>query len=395
MMIRTQRTTQTKWAVIGLYAASVIVFADMYLTQPILPRLSKEFGISPSTAGLTISAVVLLVAAASLTSGPLSDMFGRKPVMVWSFLLLSVPTLLCALSSTFGALLIFRALQGVFIPGFTAVVIAYIGDLVEPEKLGPVVGGFIAANVAGGLLGRVSSGILTDLFSWHTVFEVFAVLSFATGVALALVLPRDGTRSGDGWRQAYRGMVAHLRNRRLIGAFIIGGTLFFAFLGLFTYLPYYLTAAPFNLPAGIVAFAYVTYAAGMVTSPLAGRLSARISRRRLIAIGLLITMLGVVLTLIQVVPIIVISLLIVCSGMFTAQAIAPAFVNVVAKEAKGGAGALYLMFYYVGGTLGGVLPGLAWQSFGWIGVVTVCLGALLIGLLSNWLLCGVSRRGQP
>jgi YNFM family putative membrane transporter len=73
--------------------------------------------------------------------------------------------------------------------------------------------------------------------------------------------------------------------------------------------------------------------------------------------------------------------------MFTAQAVAPAFVNSVAAQAKGGAGALYLMFYYLGGTFGGVLPGLAWQAFNWPGVVVVCLSALVVALLSNWILC--------
>jgi YNFM family putative membrane transporter len=45
------------------------------------------------------------------------------------------------------------------------------------------------------------------------------------------------------------------------------------------------------------------------------------------------------------------------------------------------------MFYYLGGTFGGVVPGLAWQTFNWPSVVAVCLSALLIALLSDWLLC--------
>jgi YNFM family putative membrane transporter len=105
------------------------------------------------------------------------------------------------------------------------------------------------------------------------------------------------------------------------------------------------------------------------------------------AIGLVITMIGITMTLITSLPLIAVSLLVVCAGMFTAQAIAPAFVNTVATQAKGGAGALYLMFYYLGGTFGGVLPGLAWQTFNWPGVVAVCLSALVVALLSNWLLC--------
>lgn len=124
-----------------------------------------------------------------------------------------------------------------------------------------------------------------------------------------------------------------------------------------------------------------------VVSPLAGRLSARVPRRALIAAGLLVAMLGVAGTLAPAAPLIVASLFVLCAGMFTAQAVAPAYANAAARGAKGGGSALYLMFYYAGGTLGAAHPGLAWQTAAWPGVVGVRLAALGAALLSNWLLC--------
>lgn len=140
------------------------------------------------------------------------------------------------------------------------------------------------------------------------------------------------------------------------------------------------------MPAGLVAFAYLSYLAGVVVSPLAGRLSARVDRRARIALGLLIALAGVGLTLVPHLTVIVAALFVLCSG-FTAQAVAPAFVNTSAATAKGGAGALYLSFYCVGGALGAALPGLAWQSLGWPGVTAACAMALLLALVSDWLLC--------
>jgi len=87
-------------------------------------------------------------------------------------------------------------------------------------------------------------------------------------------------------------------------------------------------------------------------------------------------------------PLIVLGLVVLVLGTFTAQAVAPAFVNQTAPRAKGGANALYLTFYYVGGTLGSVLPGLAWQAFGWSGVVASCLVAVAVALAANAFLCG-------
>lgn len=383
--------TLSRKAILALYAAAIVVLADMYLTQPILPVLSQEFGISPATAGLSISVMVLVIALASTSSGPLGDALGRKRIMVGSCLLLAIPTLLCAVAPSFPALLLFRAVQGALIPGLTAVAVAYFGERVAPDALGGVVGGWIAANVAGGLIGRISSGVITDLFGWRAAFVCFAAITLLCAVTLALVLPADIKSDRGGWRKAYRGMFSHLRNRQLVGAFIIAFGLFFGFIGVFTYLPYYLTSAPFNLPSGIVAFAYISYIAGVIISPLAGRWSQRWSRRGLMGVGIGVAIAGMILTLIPSVVTVVISLFVITTGMFMAQAVAPAFVNVTARQAKGGAGALYLMFYYLGGTFGGVLPGLAWQHSGWIGIVLTCVGAMIVALLAACFLCGPAR----
>ena len=73
--------------------------------------------------------------------------------------------------------------------------------------------------------------------------------------------------------------------------------------------------------------------------------------------------------------------------MFAAQAIAPAYVNVTATTAKGGANALYTTFYYVGAVLGSTLPGLALERFGWSGVVWTCAASLVVGLVADLTLC--------
>lgn len=375
-------------ATAALYGATVAVFSDMYITQPILPLLSHEFAITPASTGLSVSAVVLAIAVASSSYGPLGDRWGRKQVMVTSCLLLALPTLACAFTQSFAALLLFRVLQGLLIPGVTAVAVAYLGEQVGAADLGTLVGGFIAATVAGGLTGRVLSGLIADAVSWRAPFVLFAALTLLGGLAMAVALPNGGAGQRVSWGSAYRGMFLHLRDRRLLGGFIIGATLFFGFIGIFTYLPFYLTQSPFSLSTGLVSSVYVVYLAGIVASPLAGRLSARVARRVLMGAGLLIAIAGMLGTLLPSLPVIVASLLVLCFGMFTAQAIAPAYVNATAQHAKGGANALYLAFYYVGATFGSVVPGLAWQAWGWPGVVALCVALLLVALLADWRLCG-------
>jgi YNFM family putative membrane transporter len=371
----------------ALYLGTVAVYADMYVTQPVLPLLTREFGVAPSRAGLTVSAVVLAIAAASSLYGPLGDALGRKAVMVWSSALLVVPTLLCAVSPTFGLLVGLRAAQGLLIPGVTAVAVAYIGEEFEPREVGSVVGAFIAASVVGGLSGRVGSGLVADAAGWRASFLVFGGTTLAGALLMAVGLRRRPGAAPLAWSSATSGLFRHLGDRRLVGAYLIGGALFFGFIAIFTYLPYRLVAPPFSLSTSLVSSVYLVYLAGVVASPLAGRLSARVSARALMGAGLLIAALGAAATLSPSLPVVVTGLVVLCLGMFTAQAIAPSYVNRQAREAKGGASALYLAFYYVGGTLGSSLPGFAWEGFGWPGVVAASLAAILVGLVANALLC--------
>jgi YNFM family putative membrane transporter len=373
----------------SLTLATVAVYSDIYITQPILPLLSHEFGVKPATAGLTVSIVVLLIAAVSIPYGSLSDAVGRKPVMVAALSLLTIPTLLCAVAPTFPLLVLFRGLQGALIPGVTAIAVAYLGDAYSPEELGPRVGGWIAASVAGGLTGRVVSGLLADWIDWRAPFVVFGVLTAIGAVALARGLPR--AKSGEKRRprisSARRELLSHFSNRRVVGAFVIGASVFFCFIGVFTYLPYYLTAAPFHLSTAFVSSMYLVYVAGIFTSILSGRLSTRFGGRLVMAVGLGIAAAGVAGTLVRSVPFIVVSLVVLCVGMFAVQSTAPAFVNARAEGAKGAAGALYVSFYYVGATLGSSLPGYAWQAWGWRGVAASCVSALGVGLAADGLLC--------
>jgi YNFM family putative membrane transporter len=374
-------------ALFALFFATVAVFSDLYVTQPILPLLSREFGVPAPTAALTLSVVVLMIALVSTAWGPLADAFGRKPVMVWSCALLSVPTLLCAGAPTLPLLVLLRGAQGLLVPGVTAVAVAYLGDQFDGPRLGPAVGGWVAASVLGGLSGRVVSGWIASHFNWRTPFLVFGVVTLAAAIGMALFLPQSARKLHVPVGLAYREMLGHLRDRRLAGGFLIGGCVFFGFIGIFTYLPYYLTAAPFGLSTGSISAIYLVYGAGVLTSIVVGNLSGRYGRRALMATGFLIAALAAALSLVAVLSVVILSLVVLCVGMFFVQGTAPAFVNATAREAKGGASALYTTFYYVGATLGSVLPGYAWQAFGWPGVVATCLLAFGVGLLADLVLC--------
>jgi YNFM family putative membrane transporter len=380
-------------AIAALWVGTIAAYGDMYLTQPILPMLSEEFGVGPARAGLTVSAVVLSIAIASFVHGPLSDVLGRRRVMAGSLALLALPTLGCAFAPSFGALVALRAAQGLLVPGMTAISVAYAGDLFPARRLPAVVGGIIAASVTGGLAGRIASGLVAARWGWRASCVLAAGWTLVAA-AMVLAAPRSPpANAGPGaLGLAWRGMFAHLREPRLVGAFLVGLSLFFGWIAIFTYLPYHLAAEPYRLSTSGVSWVFAVYLAGVVVSPVAGRAATKLPARRIIGFGLALAAASSAATLARPLWAIVTALVLFTFGMFIAQAVAPGFVNTSARGAKGGASALYLASYYVGGALGSALPGLAFARWRWAGVVGCSVIALAVALAVNATLCAAPLR---
>lgn len=387
-------------ALVALFLAPAFVFANMYTTQSILPILGNDFHISAPTAGLSVSLLVLAVAIGSLIYGPLSDIIGRKPVMVTTSALVAIPTLLSGFAPNFTILLVLRALQGLLMPGLTSVAISYVNDEFGGQWRGLAMGIYVSGLTLGGLFARVGSAALTDLFNWHIAMLAFVLPTLIAAFAMWRYLPNTADRQKKRSRPIANSlqpnnalllrilgdMWTHLRNRRLVGAFTIGFTIFFGFIGVFTYLPYYLTAAPFNLPTIVLGLVYLLWLTG-IFSPLAGTIATRIGSRLAIAISSSLAITGLLITLIPILPIVLIGLGLITLGMFSVIPAVNLYLGEQASTAKGTAASMYLSLYYFGGSVGAYLPGIALQQGGWPGVVLLCLATMLIALASDIILC--------
>ncbi len=388
-------------ALVTLFFAPVFIFANMYTTQAILPVLSQDFHVSAPTAGLTVSLLVLAVAIGSLFYGPISDVVGRKPVMVTSSFLVAIPTLFCAFAPNFTVLVLLRTLQGLLMPGLTSVAIAYVNEEFAGSKRGLAMGIYTSGLVLGGLFARVGSASLTGIYNWRIGMLAFALPTVLAALIMWRFLPDTRGKKSERpaiagpkiahfdsafLRQTLRDMRMHLRNRRLVGAFVIGFSSFFGFIGVFTYLPYYLTGPQFHLPTIDLSFVYLLWLTG-VFSPVAGALAGRVGARLTIAVSMSIGGLGLLTTLLPSLPIVMIGLSFLTLGMFSTLPSANLYLGEQSSRAKGTAASMYLSLYYFGGSIGAVVPGIALLWLGWPGVVLLCLSMIIIALLADALLC--------
>lgn len=360
----------------GIAGVTMAVFAITYITQPLVPFLASTFRARPSEAGWTVSATVLALAIASPLWGRLSDRIGRRPTMRIGASLLVVPTLLMALATSLGVLIVLRALQGVCIAAVTAVMLAYIGEIFPIAKVGRAMGVYVASTLLGGLWGRMQAAVLTDMFGWRVAMASFVLVALLAYWGVEKTLP---TSPKPATPMQLKGRP--LKHPALRAAYVLGGCILFCFIGIFTYVSYPLQHL--GLSTSQIGLVYICYLSGVLGAPMAGILADRIGRTATVALGLTVAVVGVLCTLIYSVSAILLGLLLVVLGIFTVQ---PAMTSTVGElahslgEPRGVALSGYQASYYLGGCLAGVLVGWAWEYGAWPACVAACVLVLLLGV---------------
>lgn len=366
---------------LALIVAGFVTFVNMWCTQAILPVLAKSLHVSPALTGYTVTAPLVATASMAPIIGAISDRFGRRVFIRGAALLLIIPTVLAAFSTSLTMLIACRFLQGLLLPFIFTVTIAYIGDEMSPANAMRMVGIYTSGTITGGFSGRVIVGFITSLWSWRAGFLTIGLITLAAALTIAFLLPREKHfKPTQGISAALHSFPNHLSNKRLLGTYAVGFGVLFSLVSVFTFINFRLAEAPYHLGPAALGAIFVVYLGGVMASPIAGRLGAIMNRRLLMAgcVGLILT--GLALTLASPLWLICLGLLMICLGIFPQQTLATGFIGVVARTAKSTAVGLYVTFYYIGGSFGGIIPAAAWHSTGWIGCAAIT-AAVQLGML--------------
>jgi len=363
-------------------------FFNLYGPQSLLPSLARDFDASPAQVSLAITATTLAIALSAPFAGALADMLGRKRVIAAAMLVATVPLVMIALAPSLHVLVLWRFVLGLVLPPIFTVVVAYIGEEWPPAQATGAMGVYMAATGVGGFAGRLVSGLLADLVGWRSGFLITAALTFASGLAVAVILPRERnfTRS-EGIVASGRAMLGHLRNPQLLATYAVGFGTLFTFVALFTYVNFLLAAPPFNLTPTLLGSIFVTYLAGSFTVLWLGRAIARFGRRTMVLAAIVTWCTGALLTLVPSLPVIILALAIAACGGFIVQATSTAYVALTAESGRTSAIGFYATTYYIGGSVGAVLPGLTWSLAGWpacVAMVLVVQAAMATVILVAW-----------
>jgi len=366
-------------SVVPVVLAGFCAFLTLFAPQPILPLLADVFHASKVMISMMVTASTLGVALAAPLIGQIADRVGRKRVIVLSALTLGIATLLTATSTSLGALLFWRFIQGVATPGVFSVTTAYVHDEWPSGRAASAISAYVSGTIVGGFSGRVIAGFAAGHFGWRWAFVVLGCISLAVAAYLWAFLPAERTFAHpEAPTRLVDGMLDHLRNKQLVAAYSIGSCVLFSLTALFTYVTFHLAAPPFSLGPGLIGSIFVVYLVGAVVTPFAGRRIDKDGHGRMMIGAAVIGAIGALLSLIPNLWMVITGLAICSSGVFIAQASATSFVGVAAKHNRALALGLYVSFYYAGGSLGGTAPGWLWQAFGWPGCVALVVAVQVV-----------------
>lgn len=376
------------FATLALALGSFMVFANVHMTQPLLPQLAQNFHLSPLQASWSLTVTISMLGLSLLIYGPLSDALGRKSIMTLTLFAAVFTTLAISQVETYSSLLLLRGLQGFFLGGLPAIAIAYLGDEFESKAVVVAVGLYISANSLGGVTGRLVSGFVGEHYDWQTVFLVLGFSSLVLVLLFIWLLPQSKHFQAKAFhpRSIFSDMKNHLQNPFLLSAYLIGGLNMLVFLSLYSYITFVLTAAPYHLSTHALGMLFLTYLTGSLASAWSGRAALWLTQPVCMILGILLLILGSLLTLLGSLPLIVSGFLINSFGFFLTHSTLSSWVSQHALKARASASSLYLVFYYLGASLGSFYLEPFWQWAAWPGVISAALFVLSITLsIAVWL----------
>jgi MFS transporter, DHA1 family, multidrug resistance protein len=228
---------KTPWRLIALLMTMTAVGSmALNILVPAVPTLVTALASDTATVQLTISLYIAGLAIAQLITGPLSDRFGRRPVLMGGFALATLASLACIAMSNVYALIAMRMLQA--LGGATGVAIgrAIIRDMFSRERSAQMIGVVASAMAIAPMIAPFIGGLIETFFGWQAIFLFAATVSFIVFVWIWRTLPETRSREAELVAQTrfFPTVAALVRNPRFVGYIFsaaLGSGAFFIYVG--------------------------------------------------------------------------------------------------------------------------------------------------------------------
>ena len=332
---------------------TIVGFAVLYATQPLLPLLAERWDRPIGDTALLTTATMIPLALGPLLYGYVLEHVSTQHMLVVGFAVLTLAQFAISLGPDYPLFFTLRTLQGMMLPAIFTALMTYSSAAGGRDRTRRNITVYIAASIAGGYCGRAVSGLLTDLFGWQTAF-----LFWACGALLATWL---ATRlDSDPRLRMGKVRLAEIRSlasrpvyaEGLASAFL----LFFVFAAVLNFLPFHMRDNDPTISQGAIGLVYTGYLVGILISLASLHLIRMFGgERRTLVVGSLVYLAGTAAFALPGNHWAYASMLVFAAGMFTLHSVLSAFLNHLETERKGLVNGLYVSAYYAGGALGSCL----------------------------------------
>jgi len=194
-------TDRNRWiALYVLCAGMLMIVLDVTVVNVALPSIQDDLGFSQSSLAWVVNAYLIAFGGLLLLSGRFGDILGRKRMFMAGLGVFTVASLLCGLAQSQELLVAARFVQGVGGAMTSAVILGMIVTMFpEPREQAKAIGVFAFVASAGGSIGLLAGGVLTQSINWHWIFFVNVPIAIVTAVLATRLLERDeGIGFGQG-----------------------------------------------------------------------------------------------------------------------------------------------------------------------------------------------------
>lgn len=362
-----------------LFWCGLVIVASNYLTIPLMSIFSEDFHTSMANTAWTGSAFSLCYAIGCLFTGPLSDRYGRKQVMLTGLVILTMVTFILPIFSSLAWVIAWRSFQGFAAASFAPVAIAYVVDKFPLEKRVTAIGFISSSFLISAIVGQIFSSYISEQFKWQSVFYYFGGIYFLTAVLVLILLPKTAARQENtNLKFMFTQFFRLLTDKRLVQVYSIAVTLLLTFVAFYTILGEYLTNE-FGMSADGILYIRIIGIIGMLFAPFAGKLTSQFGLMAVLRAALIIAVLGSLIIGINSnsVFLVFMSIIFVAGIALTV----PTLISLIGQlggKNHGAAVSLYTFILFVGASLGPMIAVLLLQVANY-GMAFVCL-AILLGI---------------
>ncbi len=357
-----------------------LVVANNYYNQPLLGVIAKELGESEAATSKVAMFTQMGYAAGLLLIIPLGDMFRRKKIILIDFFFIILSLVVFALSKS-----LIVMLAASFCIGLTSVVpqifVPIAAQLSRPEEKGRNVGIVMSGLLIGILGSRVFSGVVGEYLGWRNVFFIAAGLMLILAVLIAWMLPNMQPTFKGTYGQLMGSIVRYARSIPSLQLASLRGALGFAsFSAFWTTLTFRLQEAPYFQGSDVAGSLGLFGIAGALAATLVGQASGKVNKNKLIAIAifLMIVSWGVFGMGDSTYIGIIVGIILLDMGLQAMHVTNQTIVLSSHPEASNRLNTVYMVSYFIGGSIGTFVGGKAWGAYGWNGVVFT--GAFFVSL---------------